>query len=226
MKKQLLTKPSLLLPLVASLVFPHLAYAGVFNGSRITPQSYTVTVKRIEFKNDKGQFIPFSQGDAIFDIAAGSVNTKVGNYGENQRFPNGRYSQMRTTFSRIFGMKFSGTDRGKSCRTKAGGGSDGTISAEGISGVSKGSDDSGTAESQQVSMPKGEKATQALKAAGFTEEGANLQILTPVNFQVDSSTPMPALNIKIDLKDSASMYSEGGCHVIPEPPSVKVSVGS
>lgn len=208
-----------------SLIFSHFTYAGVFNGSRITPQSYIVTVKKVEFKNDKGQYVLFDEADALFGIAAGTANTKVGNYGENQPFPNGRYTQMRTTFSRIFGMKFAGTDRGESCRTKAGGGKDGAISAEGISGVSKGSSDGGDAELQQVSIPQGSKAAQALKTAGFTEEGGDLQILTPVNFQVDDNTPLPALDIKIDLKDSASMYSAEGCHVIPEPPSVRVGVG-
>lgn len=66
------------------------------------PTEYGVTIRRIEFRNSAGVWVPYFEGSQLIDIAAANAGDQAGSIGAGDGLPPGSYTAMRVTVEQTF----------------------------------------------------------------------------------------------------------------------------
>lgn len=69
-----------------------------------TPTSYGVTLRRVEFQNSAGVWVPFFEGSTLIDVAAVNAGAQAGSVGTGNSLPPGTYTALRVTVERSFAL--------------------------------------------------------------------------------------------------------------------------
>lgn len=68
----------------------------------VEPTQYGVTIRRVEFQNSAGVWVPFFEGSQLIDIASVNVGQQAGSLGVGNSLPPGRFVGMRVTINQSF----------------------------------------------------------------------------------------------------------------------------
>jgi len=126
-----------------------------------TPDEYIVTINKVELYNSTtSTWVTVASGDLTFDIASVNAGEVAGSYVSGAAIPEGVYTQERTTVSRTFYIKASGTIDATTYYTDTG-----NTSFE-TDGLAANTNTTGPAVRGKVVVP-----TTGLQGAGFTVQG-------------------------------------------------------
>ena len=221
----------LIIALACIATAPLLANPIIPGGVDTTPESYVVSIHKVEFLNSDGEYITFVEGVYSFDIASVGAGQNVGKIGQGKLLPPGDYIAQRVTISRSFGLRGSVEDAGASLPARTAAGNLANVTLGGISMLAQASTDGHIATTQTVPVPSSPAISALLAAQGIIEVGPNeLQITRPISFSIGAVDPkMPNVRIMFDLQNAIEFFNAstpGGVVsvVLPKRPSTTITV--
>lgn len=194
----------------------HTEDENMIDGVLVTPTSYIVTMKKMEFSTDGVNFVTFAEGGGDFDIASVPPGGSVGAFGAGQVLPAGTYKWMRATISRYFKITASVPDAGsvQPARTDTNNAANGTYNDGFVTftGLGVASTDGGTATLQTIPVPIElefpEDEMHSVVIIGTSDIRFSEQLEQSFTVPKGSTTP-PTMRLDFDVTNAVSFKTTG-----------------
>ncbi len=222
--------------MAGAFLIPAVAHSQIATGAAT---QYFVEVQQVEKCSSSACTSPFVLGSTTqsFDIASASVGAQIGSYASTDGMPVGRtFTHIRLTMSRtirVVGSATGGALAGitaSTCTTDTSNDSGvagaATAAADGIEGA-------GTATLQDLFVPTPGSFSGLPTSSSYTAQGIELP-MTATTFRVTLaltsphvvSEQPPLINVSFNTQTALGAFNGGSnnCKMIPQPPSVSISI--